>query len=145
MINDCFMKLHQCSVGKYWKQRRLTICLELGFTNTLLLPELVLAKAALPYGLSVGNQCSCKFMGLLPWMLYMDFTLPFRIRKLNITTTNILSITFWSNLHQCLFFLKVRIYFYNLNSYYWNTKLRSLVLVINITPFSCSVCIFVVM
>lgn len=148
-MNDRFIKLRQYSVGKHWKRCRLAICLELGFTNTRVLPELRFAKAALPRGLSVEKRLFLQVHLLTSVCVRVCVARGFLLYHTTSENSvsleaNILSVTLWSHLPRWLFFLKVSIYFYNLNSYYWKTKLRSLILAISITPFSCSVCIFIV-
>lgn len=144
-MNDFFIKLHQYSVGKYWKQCRLIICLELGITNTSscltwYLPKLLFHMGC-PQETNVLANSWAHFHRCCTWILLYHSISENSVSQ----ELTYFSITCWSYLHQCLFFLKVRISFYNLDSYYWNTKLRSLILAINITPFSCSVCIFIVM
>lgn len=49
-MNDHFIELCRYSVGKYWKRCGLASCLELGFTNTCVLPGALFAEGALHVG-----------------------------------------------------------------------------------------------
>ena len=94
MMNDCFIKLCRYRVGKYWKRCRRAICLELHFTNTCILSELVFAKAALPSSLSVEKWCSCKCICLLPCVCGIWILLHHTVSENSLSQeANILTIT----------------------------------------------------